>query len=207
MRKGILFDLDGTLWDSSHEVVEAWNAAIRAEGRPEQITLDDMHSYMGRTMEAIAAMMFPNDPTAEQIRLLQVCTAAEHGYLMHHAPALYSGEREIIAELAREYTLGIVSNCQDGYIQIYLHHCGFAELFTDIECAGRTGKSKGENIRLVMERQGLDSCIYVGDTQGDADAARLAGIPFFHAAYGFGTVDRADAVLNDLRELPEKLST
>lgn len=207
MRKGILFDLDGTLWDSSQEVTDAWNLCLRTQtDRSEQFTIDDMHGFMGKTLEAIAALMFPSLPTNEQIRLIKMCTATEHEYLLTHSARLYDGERDILRKLSEEYTLGVVSNCQDGYIQIYLQQCGFPELFSDFECAGRTGLSKGQNIRLVMERQGIEQCWYVGDTQGDCDAANEAGIPFIHAGYGFGSVDHSAAVLRDLRELPDVMA-
>lgn len=203
MKKGILFDLDGTLWDSSAECTDAWNTVIREQtDRSEQFTVDDMHNFMGRTMEAIAALMFPSLPEAERLHILDLCTAHEHDYLRSHPARLYDGERAVIAELAKEYALGVVSNCQDGYIEIYLDQCGFSELYCDHECAGRTGLSKGQNIRLVMERQGITDCIYVGDTQGDADAAKEAGIPFIHAAYGFGRPDFCAAAIRDITELP-----
>jgi phosphoglycolate phosphatase len=202
MKKGILFDLDGTLWDSSAEVTEAWNQAILRQGRTEQFTVADMHNFMGRTLEAIAAMMFPAEPQPEQIRLILACEENEYKYLRAHKAHIYSREEEILRALSQEYALGIVSNCQDGYIDIYLDQCGFPQLFCDHECAGVTGLSKGQNIRLVMERQGIERCVYLGDTQGDADAAKEAGIPFIHAGYGFGKVDAADAVISDIMELP-----
>ena len=77
------------------------------------------------------------------------------------------------------------------------------DLFTDTEDFGTTKLSKGQNIRLVMERQGITDCVYLGDTQGDADAAKEAGIPFIHAAYGFGTADECAAAIRDIRDLPE----
>ena len=203
MKKGILFDLDGTLWDSSAECTEAWNSVIREQtGRTEQFTVDDMHNFMGRTLEAIAGLMFPSLPEAERLHILDLCTAHEHAYLRTHPARLYAGEQAVIAALAKEYALGVVSNCQDGYIEIYLDQCGFSQFYCDSECAGRTGMSKGQNIRLVMERQGITDCIYVGDTQGDADAAKEAGIPFIHAAYGFGRPDACAAAIRDISELP-----
>lgn len=205
--KLILFDLDGTLWDSSAEVTEAWNLCIREQtDRPEQFTLADMHNFMGRTLEVIAAMMFPSLPESEQLRIIQMCIETEQEYLLSHPAALYPNEQQILTTLSEEYALGIVSNCQDGYIQLYLSQCGFPELFCDFECAGRTGRSKGENIRLVMERQNITDCIYVGDTQGDADAAKEAGVPFIHAAYGFGKVHACAAALQSLSELPETMT-
>ena len=82
MKKGILFDLDGTLWDSSAECTQAWNKCIREQtDRTEQFTLADMHHFMGRQMGAIAALMFPTLPEAERLRILDLCTDSEHVYL------------------------------------------------------------------------------------------------------------------------------
>ncbi len=212
MKKAILFDLDGTLWDSSEQVTHAWNKTIREKtDRTEQFTVADMHNFMGRTMEAIAVLMFPDLPDKERIAILELCSDDEIDYLTNPEPGdeppLFPEEETIIRALAKEYTLGIVSNCQEGYIETYLGKIPFADAFTDIECAGKTGLSKGENIRLVMERQGITDCIYVGDTQGDADAAKQAGVPFIHAAYGFGKVDACAAALDDIRRLPETVKT
>ncbi len=79
--------------------------------------------------------------------------------------------------------------------------------------SGRTGKSKGENIKLLMDRNGLcagasdcnGAAVYVGDTLGDETAANFAGIPFIHAAYGFGTANSPAAVLHNFSELSETL--
>ena len=105
--------------------------------------------------------------------------------------------------IARGYQLAIVSNCQCGYIDAFLSSIGVADLFTDYEEWERTGLVKGENIRLVMERNHMSKAVYIGDTQKDQEAARLAGIPFIHAAYGFGKVQAPDAVIQSLAELPD----
>ncbi|MBP5792253.1 MAG: HAD family hydrolase, partial [Spirochaetaceae bacterium] len=59
-------------------------------------------------------------------------------------------------------------------------------------CNGDTGLLKDENIKLIVKRNGLKSPVYVGDTQGDADACAKAGVPIVYASYGFGKVKSPD---------------
>ena len=60
MKKGIIFDLDGTLWDSSRQVVDSWNEAFVQEGYlREPLTVEDMQGVMGKTMDVIADTFFP----------------------------------------------------------------------------------------------------------------------------------------------------
>ncbi|MBR6101984.1 MAG: HAD family hydrolase [Ruminococcus sp.] len=202
--KGILFDLDGTLWDSSEQVVAAWNLCIEEKtDRPERFTVEDMHRFMGKTLDVIAAMMFPSLPAEEQMRIIRMCFGYEEDHIKANRPYFYEGEREVLESLAKKYKLAVVSNCQVGYIELYMGHCGFPELFCDFESAGNTGLSKGQNIRLVMERQGIDDCIYLGDTAGDEEAAREAGVKFIHAAYGYGTPAAPDASIASITELEQ----
>ncbi len=207
MKKGILFDLDGTLWDSSATVIAAWNECIaKNSDLGLTFTQDQMKSYMGKTLDKIADLMFPMLTVKERRRLMKLCSAYENEYLASHSAYIFTGERETLEKLHGEYFLAIVSNCQDGYIQRFLEQCGFAELFDDFECAGRTGLDKGGNISLVIERNGLGKCAYLGDTDLDGEAARKAGIPFIHAGYGFGKPADFDARINDITELPAALA-
>ena len=77
--------------------------------------------------------------------------------------------------------------------------------FKDIEMSGRTGMEKGENIKLIMKRNGIDNAVYVGDTAGDESAARYAGIPFIWAAYGFGKAKAPDGVIQTIVDLANLL--
>ena len=124
-------------------------------------------------------------------------------YLRVHGGKLYEGIESVLEVLAGKYKLFIVSNCQHGYIETFINYYGFQKYFSDFEYIGRTGLPKGENIKLVMERNSLESSIYVGDTQGDRKAANLAGIPFIFAKYGFGDVDGYDYVIDNFDELLE----
>ena len=78
--------------------------------------------------------------------------------------------------------------------------------FLDTECWGRTRLPKGESNRLLIERNKLKHPVYVGDTQGDAQSAIDAGIPFIYAAYGFGEVKKYDAKIDSFDELLDILN-
>ena len=95
----------------------------------------------------------------------------------------------MLADLKKEYFLAIVSNYQCGYIEAFLEHYGFGKYIDDIQCFGMNEVPKGENIRLVAERNHLEDAVYVGDIQGDYDASKAAGVKFIHAAYGFGEIE------------------
>lgn len=202
MKKAILFDLDGTLWDATPRLLESFNRVLeRYPGLDLRLTAERMESGMGLNPAALRRHLFPTAEPAMQERLMEECFAEEVIHLRQHHGTPYPHLRETLEKLSGEYALAIVSNCQAGYIPVFLDTMGVGEHIADQECAA-TGLSKGENIRLVLERQGVDRAIYVGDTQGDLDAADLAGVPFVFAAYGFGAVNRDTPAIQSLAELP-----
>ena len=199
-KKAILFDLDGTLWDSSREVAVSWGGVLADHGI--HITTADVQSVMGQTIPEIAGLLFPDLDWEKRKEILAQCSAAEEAYLRAHGANPFPALEQTLKLLSQTYFLGIISNCQEGYIETFLDYYDLWPYITDTENAGRTGRPKGENIRLVMERNGLEEAIYVGDTQKDQEAAAFAGLPFVHAAYGFGKVEGADYVLPALSGLP-----
>lgn len=204
MKNAVIFDLDGTLWDSSAQVTEAWNAVMGKypESADCKISVTDMRGFMGKQMDEIAALMMPKVEKGLRKKIMLECMDFELDYLSENRPVFYPRLVETLEKLAEKFLLIIVSNCQDGYIQLFLRQSKTEELFGDHECYGKTGLSKGENISLVLKRNLIGNAVYVGDTQGDLDAADFAGIGFIHAAYGFGKTDRDTAKILSLPELP-----
>ena len=194
MFDGILFDLDGTLWNSSAEVTASWNIVLQREGvdRP-PFTDVDIAGVMGLTLPDIAARLLPALPRERQLALIDACCEEENIYLAAHGASVYPTSEELAA-LAARYPLFVVSNCQAGYIEAFYEGTGLGVYFKDFESAGNTGLPKWDNIALVVKRQGLKRPVYVGDTDWDYQAARRAGVPFIHAAYGFGQVEGVPAI-------------
>jgi len=207
-RKGIIFDMDGTLWDSAEGVAISWTQVVNREHDKERvITPEEIQGVMGRTMDKIAEALFPGLEEEARLVLLEQCCKEENEYLRLHGGKLYSELEETLIALKRDYDLYIVSNCQSGYIEAFLDHYGFWKYFSDIECFGNNGLQKGENIRRLADRNGLSEAVYVGDIQGDYDATMEAGLPFIHAAYGFGTIAQEVPTIRSFKELPAVVKT
>lgn len=188
--RNLIFDVDGTLWDTTEIVARAWNRALAESGEfPANLTADILKREFGKTMSVIEDDLFPGVDRETQDRTMQKCCEAESRALSAEtACLLYPGVEETMKRLSEKCRLFIVSNCQTGYIELFLKKTGLGPTVSDFECYGNTGKEKGDNIRLLMERNHLQEAFYLGDTQGDCEAAALAGIPFLFARYGFGDV-------------------
>lgn len=204
--ESIIFDMDGTLWDSSESVAKAWNEAL--DSFPEvtvRFTAADIQGVMGQTMDVIADKFFGKDDHKRSMEIMNACGNHENGYLLRHGGRLYDNLEQTLAKLADNHRLFIVSNCQSGYIEAFLEHYKLGKYFKGHICWGDNMLQKGENIRLIMERYGVTDALYVGDTQGDCDSAYFAGAKFAYASYGFGTADRFDIKLERFDSLPQFL--
>ena len=206
--QNIIFDVDGTLWDSTEVVSLAWNKAIAEVGGTKAVVnAAILKREFGKTMKVIADDLFPDANETTKALLMKKCCDYEHEALEENeAELLYPAVVETIKELAQQHRLFIVSNCQSGYIELFMKKNGVEAYIEDWECFGDTGKVKGENIRLLMERNKLVEAVYVGDTQGDYEATQLAGVPFIFARYGFGKVENATQEIACFEELKELFS-
>lgn len=205
MKKGIIFDVDGTLWDSCAVVADSWNEYLRKYEKDIDVCLTkgDLKRVMGMTMSDIGDTLFWMLPEERRRRVTENCCVYEVEYLKTRGGILYPDLREVFERLSKKYHLYIVSNCQVGYIEDFILHSGVGELIEDFESFGNTGMTKDKNIRLLADRNALERAVYVGDTQGDYESTCKAGLAFVYAAYGFGNVEGEVPHINGLIELPE----
>jgi len=198
----IIFDLDGTLWSSLEGVCDVWNMILAKHSNIKRVILpNDMEKCMGDTINVIGKKLFPELDENSQMNLMKECCDAEQIYLGEHGGVLYPKLEDTLSTLSEKYKLFIVSNCQDGYIQCFFKAHKLDKYFTDFECSGKTGLSKGENNKIIIQRNSLRNPIFVGDTNGDAESAIVAGIPFVYANYGFGNVEKYDYVIESFEAL------
>lgn len=201
--ESLIFDIDGTLWDSRALVAEGYNLQLRKEGLDSLcVDAECLRPLFGKVMTDIADELFPHIPGPERYPLMERCMLTENRYLQENPCKIgYPGVRETLEALAKTHRLFIVSNAQKGYPELCIEKLGLQSCIQAHLCFGDTGTSKGQTILQLMEREQITSCAYIGDTQGDYEATVEAGVPFFWAAYGFGVPEGYDRKLDAIGDL------
>jgi len=203
--ESLIFDIDGTLWDSRQLVAEGYNIQLEKEGLQHLfVTAEDLRPLFGKVMTAIADVILESIAPPERYALMDRCMKTENDYLFANECKIgYPRVKETLAELSKKYRLFIVSNSQCGYPELCIEKLGITPYIEGHLCFGDTGTSKGKTIRTLMEKHNIGSCIYIGDTQGDLEACQEAGVPFIFCTYGLGTAESWDAKIDSIDELLE----
>ncbi len=203
----IIFDLDGTLWDSTANVALAWQQAVsKVNYLDEEMTVERVRSITGMTYDAIFDKLFPNLNTEQRKEVQALCAVSELEILHKKGGELYPELEETLKYLGAKYKLYIVSNCQSGYIEVFLDLNNMHPYFLAHQCFGTKGNPKADNIKDIVNDHGLKAPVYIGDTMGDYTSATKAGVPFIFASYGFGVVpDGMVGTVDSFSELKDLL--
>ena len=185
---GLILDVDGTIWNTTGIVADAWNLAFdKFFPQVPHVTAEILKGQFGKPMDVIADNLFLNLNQEEKKFLMEKCCEYEQKALLENTSNItYNNVVESIKKISAVMPVYIVSNCQSGYIELVMEKNGIKDYIKDFECFGNTGLLKDENISLIVRRNKLKAPVYVGDTQGDYEACKKAGVPFIWAAYGFG---------------------
>lgn len=201
--ESLIFDIDGTLWDTRGLVAEGYNEQLCSEGLDHlQVRVEDLTPLFGKVAKDLADVLFASVPEEGRMPLMERCMNHEIEYLWKNECRVgYAGVKETLEKLSEKYRLFIVSNSQCGYPEVCIEKLGITHLIQGHLCFGDTLTCKGETIKKLMADHGITSACYVGDTQGDADAAAMAGIPFVYCAYGFGQVQEYWKSIDEFEQL------
>lgn len=198
MKRAIIFDLDGTLWDTSKESEKIWKNV--AQSYNIKIDENTIKKIMGYTKNEIIEDLFKeNNKNGNEF--ITKCQEKENEYLIKNGGHIYKNTLSTVKKLSLKYDLYIVSNCQSGYIEAFLKHYNIEKYFIDYECSGNTGFIKEKNIKILLERNNITRAIYVGDTTKDFESAKKNDLPFIWAEYGFGKCVKFYKKISDICEL------
>lgn len=184
---GVIFDVDGTLWDSTDVVKDAWNEAIMKAGYPHpNITATRLKGLFGLPMDDIIKDIMPELSSEGRQKIEPLVYKYEHEFLEQRPGELYPKIIEVMREISRKIPVYIISNCQAGYVELFMKTWNIEDIIVDHLCPADTGMLKAENIMALTKKYDMKSPIYVGDTIMDQNACIKAKCPFCYAAYGFG---------------------
>jgi len=204
-RKGILFDLDGTLWEVTDITYTSVNEVARKYG-VNNVSKETICGAFGFTKLECAKTYFPDLELNIALSLMEEIANLKIDKLNKIGGKLYPNLEETIVSLTKDYELFIVSNTsKNGYIEAFLNSSGLQKYFKDYIAASSLNITKADAIKLIISKYNLSKSVYVGDTIKDMVAATQAGISFVQAKYGYGKDLKTNFYINDLNELEKVL--
>ena len=197
----LIFDLDGTLWETLDTTLEAANMIAKENPEVKEITMDIVIRGMGLSSKDNAFNYMPYLNEEKGLYYIGKISARNFELIKEKGAHIYDGVSDTIKKLSQKYKLGIVTNNYDEYAKIFLDKSNLGPYFTDYMGAATYSISKGEAIKRMVNKYHEKENYYVGDIKKDMEAATEAGINFIHAKYGFEPNFDSPLSINDIREL------
>lgn len=184
----LIFDLDGTLIDSSEDLAISVNAMLRNAGRAE-MTRDVIQSYVGNGAPVLVRRAFGQDASEEAVKHgLAFFMKYYRAHSLEHTK-LYPGIRDAVEQLASEHKLAILTNKPERISSDIIEGLGIRECFAHVYGGDRFANKKPNpvGIEALMENTGMlqPETVMIGDTSIDIETARNAGVRSCGVQWGF----------------------
>ena len=188
MKVGILFDLDGTLLSTLEDLTDSINHTLHAYNCPER-TLEEIKSFVGNGARNLMSRSLPgkeSDPPFEEVFAAYKAYYATHNQIKTHP---YEGVLEALEEIRKEFPVAVVSNKHDTATKPMCKAYFGEDIYALGEQAECPKKPAPDMLRKAMAAIGVDTCIYVGDSEVDVLTAQNTGVPCLSVLWGFRDKD------------------
>jgi phosphoglycolate phosphatase len=188
MYKAIIFDLDGTLLNTSYDIQKVLNASLARFNLP-QVSLDKTIEYVGNGAKKLVERAVASDDS-------NLIESVYRDYSVHFAACdnnltcLYPGEDEVLTRLkAQNVKFAIVTNKpQDATEGVYKKHLSKYNFEVVVgQSQGVPLKPSPESTLSTIKKLGVkkDECLFVGDGETDIMTAQNAGIDCVSVLWGY----------------------
>ncbi len=204
----LVFDLDGTLVDSSRDLAEAVNHTLRTRGR-RQLSLDTIRGYVGEGGRVLIERALGEAENAEIEAALALFLDYYGAHLLDHTTA-YTGIPEALRQLAaRRVTLSVLTNKPEALSRAVLEGAGIGGCFAAVIGGDTLARRKPDAAGLEHLRAGAgasrERTVMIGDSAIDLRTARAGGVAFRGVAWGFKPGELRAAGVTPLLERPSEL--
>lgn len=184
MKTGILFDLDGTLLDTLEDLTDATNYALAQFGCPSR-SVEYIRSIIGNGALRQMTLALPEK---SEINPQEVLAVYKPYYQAHCniKTQPYDGILAALATLQARYPVGIVTN-KPHAAAAPLCAAHFPGIYTLGERSGCPRKPNADMIHCALTALGVDTCLYIGDSEVDILTAKNAGVPCLSVTWGLRT--------------------
>lgn len=194
----IIFDLDGTITDSSSSVKQAAKYTLNHLKLPEQTDskLDELMHY-SPLKEALKTVCCLNEETAQECCGVFKSYYSEHSDSLLSLTRIYDGIKEVLYKLKQDQCkLGITTHKHQEQADKMLNTFDITSFFSSV-CGSdhEYSLSKGQLLLKCIEELGSkpDTTVYIGDSRYDALAAQHAKCNFIAVTYGYGFKSPSEA--------------
>ena len=184
MKIGILWDLDGTLLDTLEDLMDGVNYALAQFDLPPR-TYEEIRKFVGNGAANLISRAV--EGRADEKAVLDTFKPYYNAHCQVKTKP-YDGVMEALAQLGEKYPLAIVSNKPDTAVKSLCKQY-FPGMYARGEREGCPRKPAADMVYGAMKDIGVDTCVYVGDSEVDIATAKNAGVKCLSVLWGFRDKD------------------
>ena len=210
MNRAIIFDLDGTLLNSLDDLADACNIVLQGRGFPTHPT-GAYKIFIGDGLAVLMQRIVPKETEEETVQACCNEFAQVYKNCWHAKSKLYDGISTMLSDLVDDgITLAILSNKPDAFTQIIVEHFLRDVPFKYIAGQKKDIPKKPDPAGAIYAAKILgipaENTIFVGDSAGDIQTGRRAGMKTIGVSWGFRTeeelrANKADKIVHSPEEI------
>ena len=189
MKKGLIFDLDGTLLNSLVDIADAVNFVLEKHGF-RTYNFEDYKQFIGNGIEVLSRKALPQNISEDEFQMLFDEIKVSYQQCQNTRTAPYKGVLELLEALNKhDFKLAILSNKPNEFVIPTVQRY-FPNIHFDIMLGSRVGVERKPNPTAVFEilnvlKLKAEDCFFVGDTSTDINTGKNAGMDTIGVLWGF----------------------